>query len=237
MKEKYNNYYRMLLAVEKALLANAPITGLRPALVRAVTRLSGKIAEIQEAEKARGGRATGLSSSKNQAEENLISIILHVASGIKSYASENKLTDLFKSVEFKHWELVKLKDNELVTKAGNIKALAADKLSELADFGVVEADLTLLDTLAADFKNYIGNIGMVRGGKTVETKNVGVLFDEAKVILEDQIDGLVETLKAEHSEFYNQYYAVREVLNLGGSHGKDEEDTPPPPDTPTPPAQ
>ncbi|MFA4923114.1 MAG: hypothetical protein WC557_02845 [Ignavibacteriaceae bacterium] len=237
MKEKYNNYYRMLLAVEKALLANASITVLRPALVRAVTRLSGKIAEIDAAEKAHGGRATGLSSSKNEAEENLISIILKVASGIKAYASENNLTDLFKSVDFKRWELVKLKDNDLVTKAGNIKSLAAEKLSELDDFGVVEADLTSLETLGADFKNYIGSIGKVRGEKTVETKNVGVLFDEAKVILEDQIDGLVETLKADHADFYNQYYAVREVLNLGGSHPKDEETTPPPTDTPTPPAQ
>jgi len=234
MKEKYNNYFRMLLAAEEFLLANAAITVLRPALGRAITRLTGKIAEIDESEKARGGRATGLSGSKNEAENKLISLILSVASAIKSYASENSLTDLFKSVDFKRWELVKLKDNELVSKAGNIKLLAVDKIAALEEFGAVEADLTALDTLANDFKSHIGNIGVVRSGKTVETKNVGLLFDEAKVILEDQIDGLVETLKKDHSDFYNQYAAVRNVLDLGGSHPKDEEETTPPP---PPPAQ
>ena len=228
MKEKYNNYFRMLLAVEKFLLANASITVLRPALSRAITRLTDKIAEITATEKARGGKATGLSGTKNETEELLLAMILKVASAIKSYASENKLTDLFASVDFKRWELVKLKDNDLVMKAGSIKKLAADKLALLEEYGVAEADLTELETLSTGFKNFIGTIGMIRGEKTVETKNIGVLFDEAKVILEDQIDGLVETLKKEYSEFCNQYAAVRNVFDLGGSHPKDDEETPPP---------
>lgn len=64
---------------------------------------------------------------------------------------------------------------------------------------------------------------------------MGVLFDEAKIIIEEQIDGFAETLKEEHLEFYNQYKAVRDVLDLGGSHTKpDDEGTIPPPTPPAP---
>ena len=237
MKEKYSNYYRMLLSVQTFLAGKTEITGTIPAFGRAITRLNDKIAEIKEADKNRGGKATGKGGSKNEVEEKLIAAVMKAASAIGTYAAEKELTDLGNLVDFNKWDLIKLRDSDLAAKAGLIKKTAEEKLTELADYGVTASDLTTIEELAATFTQLIGEIGAIRGGKVVETKNLGVLIDEAKAIAEKQLDRFAETLKAANGEFYNQYSAVRTVLDYGSSHTKPDDDgTTPPPDEPTPPA-
>ena len=240
MKEKYSNYYRTLLSVETFLAEKSEVTGTIPAFGRAITRLNNKIAEIQEADKNRGDKATGKSGSKNETEDKLIAAVLKAASALKTYAAEKELSDLAKSVDISKWDLIKLRDLDLVSKAGFIKKTAQEKITELEDHGLITSDLTKIEELAANFSSVIGEMGSIRGGKITETKNLGVLIDESKAILENQIDGFAETLKENHLDFYNQYKVVRDVLNYGASHTKpgDEEQSPPPPaDTTTPPVQ
>ncbi|PJC59024.1 MAG: hypothetical protein CO025_07460, partial [Ignavibacteria bacterium CG_4_9_14_0_2_um_filter_37_13] len=121
MKEKYSNYYRTLLSVETFLAEKSEVTGTIPAFGRAITRLNNKIAEIQEADKNRGDKATGKSGSKNETEDKLIAAVLKAASALKTYAAEKELSDLAKSVDISKWDLIKLRDLDLVSKAGFIK--------------------------------------------------------------------------------------------------------------------
>ena len=231
----------MLLSVETLLAEKSEITGTIPAFGRAIIRLNNKIAEIQEADKNRGDKATGKSGSKNETEEKLIAAVLKAASALKTYAAEKELTDLAKSVDISKWDLIKLRDLDLVSKAGFIKKTSQEKLTELEEYGLITSDLTKIEELAETFSTIIGEMGSIRGGKITETKNLGVLIDESKVILENQIDGFAETLKENHLDFYNRYKVVRDVLNYGASHTKpgeeDQTPPPPPPDTTTPPAQ
>jgi len=57
--------------------------------------------------------------------------------------------------------------------------------------------------------------------------------------LQNEADDIVEVLKETKLSFYNQYFAARVIKDLGGSHTKpeDEDKTPPPTDTTTPPVQ
>ncbi len=65
------------------------------------------------------------------------------------------------------------------------------------------------------------------------------LFAKADELLKDEADGIVEVVKETQADFYNQYFSARVIKDLGGSHTKpdDEDKTPPPTDTPTPPEQ
>jgi|GEM_PF-2270575 len=240
MKEKYSNYYRMLLSVQTFIAEKSEVTGTIPAFGRAITRLNNKIAEIQEADKNRGDKATGKSGSKNETEDKLIAAVMKAVSTLKTYTAEKGLTDLAISVDISKWDLIKLRDLDLVSKAGLIKKTAQEKITELEEYGLIAADLTKIEELAANFSTVIGEMGSIRGGKITETKNLGVLIDESKAILENQIDGFAETLKENHLDFYNQYKVVRDVLNYGASHtkpGDEDQTSPPTTDGTTPPAQ
>ena len=70
-------------------------------------------------------------------------------------------------------------------------------------------------------------------------KTLSELFDKADDLLREESDAIVEVLKETKLSFYNQYFAARVIKDLGGSHTKpeDEDKTPPPTDTTTPPAQ
>ncbi|NCQ19599.1 MAG: hypothetical protein GW805_14895, partial [Ignavibacteria bacterium] len=65
------------------------------------------------------------------------------------------------------------------------------------------------------------------------------LFEKTDALLNEEADMLVEVVKESQPDFYNQYFAARVIKDLGGSHTKpaDEDKTPPPTDTPTPPVQ
>jgi len=231
MKEKYSNYYRMLLSVQTFLAGKSEITGVIPAFGRAITRLNDKIAEIKEADANRGGKATGKGGSKSAVEDKLISAVLKASSILGTYAAEENLVDLKKAVDFTKWDLIKLRDSDLAAKARSIKKTAEGKLTVLADFGLKVSDLTVIEELAATFTQLIGEMGSIRGEKIAETKNLGGLIDDAKVIIEEQLDKFANTLQEDHTEFYIQYKAIRNVIDYGASHTKPGEDgtTPPPP--------
>ncbi len=222
MKDRYINYFNMLLAVQSFLEQNAAVVAERPAFSRAVTRLNEKIESIQALDVKRGDRATGVTGSKNQAEENLVNKIIRVSSAIKAYASENNLADMLNKANLSRSELMKLRDIELVQRTEALSELAAPNAEALEEYGVTAADLTALTNLKNSFADYISEVGRKQGERAGETKNLDELFKDIRAILEDQVDNFAESLGDEHSGFYNQYKAIRNIIDRGGQQKPEE---------------
>jgi hypothetical protein len=225
----YNNYYQMLLSVKKFLGDNSSVIAEKPAFNRAVNRLNEKIASIRALDEKRGERGSGITGTKSQIKETLMESILKIAGAIKAYASENNKPDLVKKGKISKSGLVRLRELDLCQRAETIHDLARLNSAALAEYGINSADLNALIDLNNTFSDLIGEVGKKQGERAGETKNLDALFDEVKVILEDQVDGLAATLKKDNPSFYNQYKSVRVISDRGGHrwNGANGSDAPP----------
>ncbi|MCX6151992.1 MAG: hypothetical protein NTX22_15815 [Ignavibacteriales bacterium] len=224
MNNYQTNLYRMFLAVQSYLLAQAAITSKIPAFGRAITKLQNKVKEIEDIDSGKIKISSGKTGSKAELKKELAEHLSKVASALFTYADENKITELKARVDYSDWDLKKKKDTELVSVATAIHADALPLISSLADFGIMQDEIDLLADLTADFKDAIGESGSTKSKKSGATKALIVAFNEAKKILENEADKHVNTLKKEYPNFYNEYKTAREILNYGGSHPVAEEE-------------
>ena len=119
-----------------------------------------------------------------------------------------------------------MRDLELVQRTEAINELAAANAEALAEFGVAETDITELTSLKNTFSGLISEVGRKQGERAGETKNLDVLFEEVKKILEDQVDSFAESLSGENASFYNQYKSVRTIIDRGGQQKAETTETP-----------
>jgi len=228
MNYKYLNYLNMLLSVKKFLGENSAVTSVKPAFARAITRLNEKIAAIQALDEKRGERGSGVTGTKSQVKEYLIDNILKTAGAIKAYASENNKPDLIKEGSIKKSDLIKIRELDLVKRADSVYERALSKSADLNDFGVEAADLNSMMDLRNTFSDLISEVGSKQGQRAGKTKSLDTLFEEVKIILEQQVDGLAETFKKDNPSFYNQYKAVRVISDRGGRRGNGGNGSTPP---------
>jgi hypothetical protein len=219
----------MLLSVKKFLVDNSAVTSVKPAFARAITRLNEKIAAIRSLDENRGERGSGVTGTKSQVKESLLESILKAAGAIKAYASEKNKPDLIKSVNISKSELNRIRELELVKRAESIHDLAQSNSLELADFGITAADLSLLTDLNDTFSDLISEVGSRQGQRSGKTKSLNTLFEEVRIILEQQVDGLAATLKQNNPDFYNQYISVRVITDRGGRRNNGNGENPAPP--------
>jgi hypothetical protein len=102
------------------------------------------------------------------------------------------------------------------------------QVPDLADF-ISTADLEVLTDLNDEFSDLISEVGNRQGQRSGKTKSLNTLFEEVRIILEQQVDGLAATLKQNNPDFYNQYTSVRVITDRGGHRNNGNGENPAPP--------
>jgi len=225
----HNNYYQMLLSVKKFLVHNSAVTSEKPAFARAITRLNEKIAAIRSLDENRGERGSGVTGTKSQVKESLLESIFKAAGAIKAYASEKNKPDLYNSGNITKSALARMRELDLVKYAKSIHDLTSANSQDLADFGISTADLEVRTDLNDAFSDLISEVGSRQGQRSGKTKSLNTLFEEVRIILEQQVDGLAATLKQNNPDSYNQYISVRVITDRGGHRNNGNGENPAPP--------
>jgi hypothetical protein len=157
---------------------------------------------------------------KDAAHDALVEAAFTVLSVLGAFAFKSKNVELKTKVDFSHSDLVRMRD---VTLSETAKAaLALGNTYKDADdaklCGLTSEKLTVLETQIETFgtaKQGISEGGTVRSStvKALEAK-----FKDVDVYLTNFVDKLIESLKNDAPNFFNEYNAARVIRDLGGSH-------------------
>ncbi|MFA6978164.1 MAG: hypothetical protein WC209_02485 [Ignavibacteriaceae bacterium] len=239
MNQNEENKSNMYNAVEAVFIGNASIVAEIPALGEVHTDLQSLIAEIETTDGELMKTTEGKISVKSKAIEELIASIVPIAAAARAYAVRKKLVELRAAVDYSENQLKHLTQVELPIKVKNIKDAAHAVLSDLASYGMTQAKFDLVDAKLTALKSASGKKNTGFTDHVAIRKTLSELFEKADDLLQSEADDIVEVLKESKLSFYNQYFAARVIKDLGGSHTKpnDEDKTPPPTDTQTPPVQ
>lgn len=159
---------------------------------------------------------------RDASEETLINIMVEVASALCAYAGKAKLAEVKSMATVKRSELEHMPLTELGQKAKSILKFAARYADHLVAYG---ADANKVAKLNAALPKFLAAAATCKSGIAGQSNAAGSLrdmFQEADMVLSEQLDRMVESLKRKHHDFYHEYHTARVICTTSDARSKEE---------------
>jgi hypothetical protein len=215
MTKKQENKRTMYGAVTATLTANTEAIATVPALLSAKADFDSLVKQIDERDRQKEEALAGKKATKYQAKDDLIAAAVKTSAAVVAYACKNKNNELRDRVETTPTHLKQGRDTELVNTVTAIHVAAQEVIAKLADYGINEHSQADLSGKIAAFDDAIKNREAGIADRSAAGIDLSKLFDAADALLKEQLDKLIELVKANHEMFYNSYQAARVIKDLG----------------------
>lgn len=224
MNRHETNKFNMFKAVTAVFEQNSSAAAEYPALGETFTQFKGVLAEIDATDKKFITSIDGKTITKNLLEDELIDELMPVKAALYAYAVKNKNEELKALTGDSESALKRMRDPEFLKKGELIKGEASKHLADLAVYKITEALLTELQGKIDAFAAALDGKDTGFASRSALRKALSDKFDEADIILNEQMDTLIELVRKSNTLFYDQYFAARGIKDLGA--GKKEEEKP-----------
>ena len=194
-----------------------------------VDDLNSGIADINSSAGRQQTPTTGAAGAKAQVRHDYEEQILVIASQLAALAAVNSNANLAAQVELTLSALDKLSDDELEETGTRVAGLATANLAALADYGIVQADVTALTAFTTQFH---GAKTAPRAAVVDRASQTATLPDKiagVTSLLRNRLDKLMTKFKKSNPEFYAGYLSARVIVDRGGSASAPPAPTPAPP--------
>ncbi len=197
-----------------------------------VTDLNDGIADISGSAGKQQTPVSGAADAKAQVRHDYEEQILVIASQLAALAEVTSNANLAAQVELTLSALDKLSDDELEETGTRVAGLATTNLATLADYGIVQADVTALTALTTQFHGIKTAPRTAVADRAGQTTTLPDKIASVTSILRNRLDKLMTKFKKSNPEFYAGYLSARVIVDRGGSGGSTPTPPTPPPATP-----
>jgi hypothetical protein len=220
-RNKYDSHLavRTLCAKDTSLALTSSLPAWRPLYDRVLAKISYADACVL----IQISDLTGITKAKNDARATLIANILETAGALCTLALLREDSVLDAKADILPSDLNALADSlvddkatELLELARAIPAPAPDSTAPgLADVGLTEGKLDLLETRIETYNLLLGTPRGARGTKTAATENLQQTMDEIDRLLEKGLDKLA--LQFTGTSFHQEYLLARDPVAVAKS--------------------
>jgi hypothetical protein len=197
-----------------------------PQLADSVTNFRSVISDISIKAVKRNTVTKGVTETKSLNRVGLENVVVEISSALFAYGhkASNEIIKAISNVTPS--SLDRMRDTEVINKANVILNTAAENEEALLNFGVDAEDITKLRNSIAGYKTSSTDKSGSHTESKVITKTLKEMFQNAADILDNELDRMMDSLQTKEKNFYDSYYAVRSVKNLGIRHRKQHESKP-----------
>jgi 5-carboxymethyl-2-hydroxymuconate isomerase len=160
----------------------------------------------------------GQAEAARQARQDLEERILEIADQLYALAAKNNDTVLEAQ---SHWTLSLLDGldpGKLEQTGKDIFALATANVAALADYNVMPAEVTALDTSRANFSQVKTALPTATAQQAGQTKTLPQAIRDNQTLLRKQLDRQMTKFKKTQPEFYAGYHAARLIISRRSHH-------------------
>ncbi|MEI6122889.1 MAG: carboxypeptidase-like regulatory domain-containing protein [Bacteroidota bacterium] len=218
-----NSFYNKLNMVDETLALVAEQTAIVSqisALETAVDKLKDCRLLIADNLTIQNTNIEGIAIDKMLIKGSCAKWLSKLSLAISSYAHTHSNFELKMEIKRTLSEVVKLRDENLISYADIVLPKALLLATELEDFGVVAADITATTNAVKDFKLKMVEPKIARDARKTCTANLPVLFKQASSILKNEMDTLVNVLGDEYADFKSNYKNARNIIDYRGKRRK-----------------
>jgi hypothetical protein len=222
------NQVTMFKTVSAFLADNNPVwSGMAP-LVAAVAQFNNRIAAIDVAAQKQQA-PTGAVNNKEAARDALEDVLFLTCEALAVLGHTQNDHDLLALTAVSPSTLQRLTDEELSRRAATILPQATNRRAELATMQVTPANLDELDQAIQNFDATKASPRTATATRMAQTESLSALIREARGMLRDQIDRLVNLFRRSNSDFVAGYRGARAIVDRAATHKtkKPAESSPP----------
>ena len=183
-----------------------------PALQDGIEELGDLLGNIDVQSKKQAD-SSGVSLAKKNALLALGDAAYDVTCAVRAYASDNGNDTLAGQVKFSRSQLVRGADKKVIDLAELIRDAADEHVDQLANYGVTQVKVTALTKKIEAFRQAQPLPRQRKTKSSSATTELKKLFNGARELLNERLDGLVVQYKVSNPEFYNQYVSARTLVN------------------------
>lgn len=219
MEDKQENKLSMYCSVKKVNEDNITLVNSVIALKKSHLALVDKIGVINTLKEVQAMTSTGVTEDKAFGMVDMVNAAVIIIGAGSAYARAENNKTLLENINYSRSDLLYGRDQDAYTNCKKVYDDLNPLILELADYGITP--LIMTDFLAKiDAYNAIVQTprGAIVQRKSATMQLVDV-FKETDEILKI-MDGLVKGFKETEVNYYNMYFAAREIIDLGVRHKK-----------------
>lgn len=223
MLKRLANKLVMYRAVQSHLDRNKSMWTSVPAMATTINDFELLLAEIETYRKLTQENKTGITQQKAAQQALVIAHAYELSSVL--YAMAIKMNDavLAAKVDFTETDLLKKRDNHLVSTCRNIVEFATEHLAELIAYQVTADELIVLTEEINSFAENLttGRVSVTE--RKAANEKLKVVFLQVDSLLKKQLDRIVVRYRKTEPDFYTNYQSLRRIINYGVRHEKPKE--------------
>lgn len=185
-------------------------------LAQPVAKLKTILAEIGTVDKKYIFATGGKTSTKLNAEEELLEDLMPVKNALYGLANKTGNQALKNLTGDSESGLKKMRDADFLKRAEAVHEAAVNNLADLDIYKITAPVL-------AELKEKIDGLSLAIGGqdtgyadRSALRKQLSSKFDELDLLLYEELDNLIELLRKSNKLFYDKYFSARGIRDLGG---------------------
>lgn len=221
MDDKMSNRVNMISATHVFCTENAAETASVPAILTIVTNVGNRLVLINSLNQISVGTSEGVTLDTNLLRATMVNLAFKCASGTATYASISENNTLAALVKVNLSDLGKTKKADIDDVCQNIHDAADTNIANLADYGILPADVTALQTsidiYRASFQNPRQAIIDKKQANKQIRENVKYI---TKTLFSNQLDNLFNLFLTTNPQLVSAYKDARMIIDLGTTNAK-----------------
>ncbi|NLD92632.1 MAG: hypothetical protein GX639_08185 [Fibrobacter sp.] len=215
MNKTEKNKVTMYYAVNAVLFNYQHIIDSFPLLATSVISFRYYLNEIMEKAQEIAG-TVGSTAEKYKALDDMTELICYISNALNSPGKHNGNENIEGISKMSFSDICRLRENELVQYCTAIHTFAETSADELAQYSITQNQISALGQSINGYHHYANSNDTAFPGDFAPREILSNLFADTDDLLREDIDTMVEFLKKNNINFYNQYHAARTIKNSGG---------------------
>ena len=226
MNASEKNKMTMFRAVDAVMTQHRETIDALPPLAESVTKFSGSLTDILQLDNEYVGVAEGATAAKNSSLDDCVERAFRICNALYALGRKTGNEQLKASCGVSISDITKMRETDIEQHCSRIADLAQESTTDLAVYGINAAEIKAFRKALETYRQQADS----KHSKTAESKaarkSLYEAFCAADEILREDIDSLIELVKAGNADFYNQYKAARTIRDLGGHITKNNKAAP-----------
>jgi len=215
MDKNQSNAFNMFKAILVVLNSFPTVWNSNATINAVVIAFQNLVNGLVSSEQNQRSGTMGVTLTKLQTKDALISVALAVADAGYAYAVSVSNLTLKQSCTLTRTMLIQAKDVDVIALCQNVHDAVNPVVASLATYGATATTLTSLQNAINAFSGASGQPANARAVVKVATGSIATQVAAGKKMLSEQLDSLMTQFKTSQPVFYEQYFAAREISDIG----------------------
>jgi hypothetical protein len=226
MNKRLKNKLTMYKAVLSYLEQEEAIWQQNALFAQVVQEMKNLIEQIEATLQLTNTDNSGVVQKKTNIQNDLIDAAFILMGTLQVMAVRTGNTILQGKTNLTKSDFQRMPDEQLTIVCKNLIDLLKKNLNALAEYGVVAADVTDLETKLNSYQTSLPTHRMTVSERKAANLKLQGLTAEVDILLKKQLDLMAARFKKSHPDFYAVYLNDRKVVDYGIRHEKPEETEP-----------